>query len=134
MRLWHYDLLAFLPRSQLLAQWRELNSIYAKQDQHVLINYVYAYDKSHLYVYSQAVMAEMQAQGYTIRSFDKMNAYFDGADLSDLPERVFPEHHTLEYVTICYYNLYEKFLRGQKDYAAEQFALLQQYVEDLQAA
>lgn len=35
MRLWHYDLLAFLPRSQLLAQWRELNSIYAKQDQHL---------------------------------------------------------------------------------------------------
>ena len=134
MRLWHYDLLTFLPRSQLLAQWRELNSIYAKQDQHVLINYVYAYDKPHLYVYSHAVLAEMQARGYSIRSFDKMDAYFADADLSDLPKRVFPEHHTFEYVTICYYNLYEKFLRGQKDYTAEQFSLLQQYVEGLQAA
>ncbi|UOO90724.1 pyrimidine dimer DNA glycosylase/endonuclease V [Vitreoscilla massiliensis] len=134
MRLWHYDLLRFLPRGQLLAQWRELNSIFAKQDQHVLINYVYAYDKKHLYVYSRAVMQEMQQRGYRIRSFDKMNAYFDGADLEDLPEQVFPEHHNHEYVLICYYNLYEKFLRGQQDYSAEQFALLKHYVQGLQAA
>ena len=134
MRLWHYALLTFLPRSQFLAQWRQLNSIDGKQEQHVLINCVDACDKPHLYVYSHAVLAEMQARGYSIRSFDKMDAYFADADLSDLPKRVFPEHHTFEYVTICYYNLYEKFLRGQKDYAAEQFALLQQYVQDLQAA
>ena len=45
MRLWHYKLIPFLPNSQLIAQWRELNSIFKKQDKHILINYVYEYPK-----------------------------------------------------------------------------------------
>ena len=45
MRLWHYKLLPYLPKSQLIAQWRELNSIYKKQDRHILINYIYDYDE-----------------------------------------------------------------------------------------
>ena len=28
MRLWRIDLIPYLPRTQLLAQWRELNSIF----------------------------------------------------------------------------------------------------------
>ena len=45
MRLWHYKLIkeGLLPDSQLLAQWRELNSIYVKEDKHILINYIYRY-------------------------------------------------------------------------------------------
>ena len=35
MRLWHIDLIPYLPKSQLLAQWRELNSIFKKQDKHI---------------------------------------------------------------------------------------------------
>ncbi len=52
MRLWHYKLIPYLPKSQLLAQWRELNSIFKKQDKHILINYIYDYDKSYLINYS----------------------------------------------------------------------------------
>ena len=45
MRLWHIDLIPYLPDLQLIAQWRELNSIFKKQDKHILINYIYNYDK-----------------------------------------------------------------------------------------
>lgn len=48
MRLWHYELLPYLPKSQLLGLWRELNSIFKKQNNHILINYIYDYDKLEL--------------------------------------------------------------------------------------
>ena len=41
MRIWHCGLIKVLPRQQLLSQWRELCSIYAKEDNHMLINFVY---------------------------------------------------------------------------------------------
>lgn len=52
MRLWHIDLIPYLPKSQLIAQWRELNSIYAKQDRRILINYIYEYNRHYLKAYS----------------------------------------------------------------------------------
>lgn len=56
MRLWHYEIIPYLPKSQLIAQWRELNSIFTKQDKHILINYIYNYPKDHLYTYSNLVL------------------------------------------------------------------------------
>lgn len=56
MRLWHTELIPFIPKSQLLAQWRELNSIFVKEDNHVLINYIYEYPKEDLYIYTQIVL------------------------------------------------------------------------------
>ena len=128
MRLWHHDLLPYLPRSQLLAQWRELNSIYAKEDQHVLINYVYEYPKSELYRYSQLVLDEMKRRGFVIRSWDKYHAYFaDVTAESDNQNPVFAKHHDDVYLTICYFNLYEKYLRGQKDYPETLFLRLEHF-------
>lgn len=126
MRLWHQDVLRFLPRSQLLAQWRELNSIFAKEDRHVLINYIYDYDKSELKAYTDAVLTEMRARGYTIRTFDKMERYFEQID--SVKHAPFAQHHNDDYIRICYYNLYEKYIRGQKDYEIEQFEALTAYV------
>ncbi|HEY4532232.1 MAG TPA: pyrimidine dimer DNA glycosylase/endonuclease V, partial [Kurthia sp.] len=63
MRLWHTDLIEFLPKGQLLSQWRELNSVFAKEDKHILINYIYEYPKEDLYIYTQLVMAEMTKRG-----------------------------------------------------------------------
>lgn len=127
MRLWHHELIAFLPKGQLLAQWRELNSVFAKQDRHILINYIYDYPKQDLYVYTQAVIEEMHKRSYRIRSFEKMDAYFADMAPSNLPSMPFEHHHNLEYLNICYFNLYEKFLRGQQDFSAQQFEQLQQY-------
>ena len=78
MRLWHYKMIQFLPKSQLLAQWRELNSIFKKQDKHILINYVYEYPKLDLYHYTEIVIDEMKKRGYKIndKSTKNANNYF----------------------------------------------------------
>ena len=78
MRLWHYKLIPFLPRSQLLAQWRELNSIFAKQDRHILINYVYEYQKKNLYYYTNLVLDEMRKRGYKTKKNVISVGYFLG--------------------------------------------------------
>lgn len=119
MRLWHIDLIPYLPKSQLLAQWRELNSIFKKQDKHILINYIYDYDKEYLYVYSIRVLDEMQKRNIHIKSYTKFNAYFkDVCQKPILSSLRFTEHDD-EYLTICYYNLREKYLRGQHDFSNE---------------
>lgn len=126
LRLWHVDLISYLPKSQLLAQWRELNSIFVKEDKHVLINYIYDYPKSELYAYTNIVMDEMKKRGFNIRTFDKMQRYFEG-ETPATNDRLFKSDHNDLYLTICYYNLYEKYWRGQKDFSEEQFHRLQQF-------
>jgi len=133
MRLWHHDLLPYLPRTQLLSQWRELNSIFAKEDKHVLINYIYEYDKLHLYLYTDMVISEMVNRGYNIRSYEKMNTYFSELDkINSIQDNdIFKNHHNKTYLQICYFNLKEKFIRGQKDYTKEQFKALQNYYNSI---
>lgn len=118
MRLWHVDILPYLPKSQLIAQWRELNSIFKKQDKHILINYIYDYDIQYLYCYTQKVLDAMFRHNLTIKKWTNFNKYFQM-----LPDTVpvnlrFTEHDD-EYLIICYYNLREKFLRGQHDFSNE---------------
>lgn len=121
MRLWHIDILPRLPQSQLVAQWRELNSIYKDEPNHILINYIYKYPKSYLKTYSDAVIKEMRNRSIAIRSMDKYDTYFAGVTASG-KER-FPEHNE-DYYQICYWNLREKYLRGQKDFTKERFNAL----------
>ena len=127
MRLWHIDLIPYLPKSQLLAQWRELNSIFKKQDKHILINYIYNYDKRYLLNYSQSVMREMLKRGYQIKSYLNYQLYFLHVDSLGI-ER-FTEHN-LTYLTICYYNLQEKYIRGQKDFSYEQMKDLTKFYKE----
>lgn len=127
MRLWHIDLIPYLPNSQLVAQWRELNSIYKKQDDHILINYIYDYDKDYLYIYSLNVIDEMERRNFVIRSYDNYNNYFNEIFNKPIPRQLrFDEHHN-EYLTICYYNLKEKYLRGQKDFTPKIFLKLTEF-------
>lgn len=112
MRIWHYKLIPALPKSQLVSQWRELNSVYNKQDNHILINYIYKYPKSTLKHYSDLVINEMIKRGYKITKWDNYNKYFDEI-VAD--EENFDEHNNM-YLEICYYNLMEKWIRGQKDF------------------
>lgn len=115
MRLWHKDLIPVLPRTQLIAQWRELNCIFSKQPNHILINYVYNYPKGVLKHYADLVVEEFNCRGYKINKWDNYNKYFDGVD--EINEN-FKEHDIL-YLTMCKYNLYEKYLRGQKDFTGD---------------
>ena len=123
MRLWHKDLIDVLPRQQLLAQWRELNSIYKKQDNHILINFIYGYPKEQLLFYSDLIINEFDKRGYKIRNVDNYKHYF--ADVAENALRMYGILHTVfiysqiypkkmdeKYLRQCLYNLEEKAMCG----------------------
>lgn len=133
MRLWHHEMIDLLPKSQLLAQWRELNSIFAKEDRHILINYIYEYPKEHLFAYTSSILQEMRARNINIRTMDKMNDYFSDIDQTITVDNPFWRHHDDEYFEICYFNLKEKFLRGQKDFEKDRFDKLENRYKTIQS-
>lgn len=128
MRLWHHSLLSILPKSQLLAQWRELNSIFAKEDRHILINYIYDYSKDDLFAYTQLVLREMRERNITVRTVDKMERYFGDGPFEKIVHP-FHNHHNDEYFEICFFNLKEKFMRGQKDFDTARYETLKNMYE-----
>lgn len=139
MRLWHYKLIPFLPKSQLLAQWRELNCIFKNKPKHILINYVYEYPAKALYSYSLRVINEMHERGYRIKSLDNFKRYYeDCADELSLnnpwlirPDQAnpFPKHHDFIYLRECFYNLEEKYNRGQKDFDFQTYNALFEFYQ-----
>lgn len=126
MRLWHYELIRYLPKSQLLAQWRELNSIFKKQNKHILINYVYEYPKEDLYSYSIMVIKEFLKRKIKINSFKNFLDYFGVIEIAKIEykETPFVYHHNIRYLTQCFYNLQEKYDRGQKDFTDDIYTKL----------
>lgn len=135
MRLWDYRLLPYLPKSQLLAQWRELNSIFKKQDKHILINYVYEYPKFYLYYYSSLVLHELINRGYRVNKLENYRNYFseitDGDRLrATLNYNPFERHHTKQYLLQCFMNLEEKYFCGQKDFDRETYLKIWNFVND----
>ena len=129
MRLWHIDLITngLLPKKQLQSQWRELNSIYKKQDKHILINYIYNYSKDYLCSYSMAVIKEMASRNIKIRDWSKFNKYFQMIDIDNLSLKLKFKEHDKDYLTICYYNLMEKCMRGQKDFTLDVWCKLNEF-------
>lgn len=130
MRLWHYKLIPFLPNSQLMAQWRELNSIYVKQDDHILINYVYEYPKENLLAYSLLVIKEMLRRDIDIKKWANYDLYFKDVKLSTKIDNPFPNHHDNRYLLQCFYNLQEKYDRGQKDFSHARYWRIYNLVRD----
>lgn len=133
MRLWHTDLIPYLPNKQLISQWRELNSIYVKEDKHILINFLYTYDeyKEQLFYYSNRVIIEMIRRTIKIKNFENYKKYFklDDFNFFDTYEELYQiatentsNKYTKElfkvemdkkYLVICCWNLFEKYIRGQ---------------------
>ena len=123
-----------MPKSQLVAQWRELNCIFKNKSRHILINYIYEYPKENLYRYSMYVLREMSARNYTVRSYDNFNDYFIDIDTSkafNSGSNPFPNHHDDRYLLQCYFNLQEKYDRGQKDFSEEQYKRLENSIIDI---
>ena len=118
MRLWHTQLINVLPREQLVSAWRELSAIAGSIQKkgtpnHILVNFVLDYDYDHFISYADLVRKEMMSRGYrTMNSvWEKItNLKSDYKILSK--EEIYPNKMDNEYLTICYYNLYEKFLCG----------------------
>lgn len=121
MRLWHTKLISVLPREHLVAQWRELSSIAGKiqlngNPNHVLVNFVMDYDFDHFISYTYYIRQEMSA-----RKYRTMNSVWDKIvslkpDWALLPiEEVYKNKMNDFYLTVCYYNLYEKYDCGMFD-------------------
>lgn len=114
MRLWHESLIEVLPRQQLLGQWRELNSIYKKEDKHILINFIYEYSKKDLLLYSLKVILTMQRRGYNINLKNFID-YFQIKDYKEMQKillsnaKTFVKKMNKRYLLQCYYNLQEKY-------------------------
>ena len=121
MRLWHTQLISALPREHLVAQWRELSAIAGSiqtkgTPNHVLVNFVMNYDFDHFISYAYYIRQEMNA-----RKYRTMNSVWDKIvslkpDWTLLPfEEVYKNKMNDFYLTVCYYNLYEKFDCGMFD-------------------
>lgn len=115
MRLWHYKLIPVLPRQQLLGGWRECIAIIGSikkhgTPNHLLVNYVMNYDLAMFYDYSREVAQEMIDRGYKVNlsKLDPLSSLESGSEVRLLH---YLEHDS-DYFKVCYYNLYEKYLRG----------------------
>lgn len=115
MRLWHIKLIEALPREQLVAQWRELSSIAGAIQKngtpnHVLVNFVLNYDYDHFISYAHYIRKEMTRRGYKTMNtvWEKILALKPYWNLIPIDE-VYKEKMNDFYLTVCYYNLFEKY-------------------------
>lgn len=121
MRLWHTSLIPALPREHLVAQWRECSAIAGSiqtkgTPNHVLVNFVMNYDFDHFISYAYYIRQEMTARKYrTMNSvWDKIVSLKPNWTLLPL-EEVYKNKMNDFYLTVCYYNLYEKYDCGMFD-------------------
>lgn len=123
MRLWHWELIPYLPNAMLLAQWRELCSIVKRIDEHGvpghrLVNPVMEYPWWELYLYSSKVINELGKRGYNLErsrpDFEKTIERIKEKFNNERPESsiIFMSWHDERYLKQCFYNLQEKYDRG----------------------
>lgn len=111
MRLWHKDLIPYLPRQQLVAQWRECcciarNIYHDGTPNHLLVNKILDYPDEDFNTYTSYVIAEMQKRGYSVRP-DRFWQWRKNKEMSN--GRIFEGWHNVRYMRQCYSNLMEKY-------------------------
>lgn len=130
MRLWHYMLLPYLPKGQLLSQKRECDLIWkdlanGRKTNHILINYIWEYEDylKELTVYYKLLEKEFIKRGCKFRS---------SIPITDVDESYIPfaKHQTKRYLVQCFWNLAEKHDRGQKDFDNELYKKLEKFMEE----
>ena len=119
MRLWHKCLIPYLPRQQLLGQWRECCLI-AQQiatngaPNHILVNRIMDYTIEDFIMYGNLVCDELRYRGYSANE-DAFNKYFGPTLLNairysySLTNNIFDGWHDDVYLRECLYNLEEKY-------------------------
>ena len=101
-----------------------MNLIFKKEPNHILINYIYKdeyKDKKDLLRYSNIVLEEIINRGYRI-NYGNYDNYFKGITTDIV--KPFLNYQEDEYLKICFYNLKEKYMRGQKDFSDDQYVKL----------
>jgi uncharacterized protein (TIGR02328 family) len=83
LRLWHVDLIPYLPRLQLLGQHRECCALRGKGwgKKHSTVDYVFKYSLNHLFIYHLLVLNEMKNREYKINNLDWYCLYYRGKKL-----------------------------------------------------
>ena len=81
------------------------------------------------------VMKEMIDRHYKIKSLDNFYNYFDLSPFVFLleikkGETPFKNHHDNRYLLQCFYNLQEKYDRGQKDFNLLDYSKLENFVKN----
>lgn len=129
MRLWHYKLISYLPRQQLIAQWRECcaiaNNLASKGTlNHLLVNKIIEYPISEFVNYTNIVLQIMRLRKYKISDkaylafYENLNKY-NGKDNTfkhkkpEQWEHPFKNWHNDRYLKQCLYNLQEKYDCGE---------------------
>ena len=112
MRLWHKDLIPYLPRQQLLGQWRECCAIARNIEKdgtpnHVLVNRILDYEDGHFNMYAFQVMKEMRSRGYKV-DWDRFRKHRKHPDVGVRREFIFEGWHNGRYLRQCLANLQEK--------------------------
>ena len=119
MRIWHYELLQYLPDAQFKGQLRELVAIMRdwrdkEKTNHLLINKVMEYPKGELTAYYIIYENEYGnryskfPRGY-IAEFMSFCEYLPVCEKGGV---VFKGWHNKEYLRVCMANLYEKHVFG----------------------
>ena len=112
MRLWHKDLIPYLPKQQLLGQWRELNSVFSRKNRHILINFIYDdFTLDHLYSYATLVVIQLKCCYNANINQDKMMKFFEKTGVTLIPntENIYKNKMNDRYLKQCLYNLQEKY-------------------------
>ena len=118
MRIWHTDLLPYLPDLQFKGQLRELVAIMHDwrdkgKTNHILINRVMDFPKNDLvryFVYYEAVYHKRYGVWLT-KHWEEFKA-FDTTPIPDRSTSCFGEWHNKDYLRVCMANLYEKWHFG----------------------
>lgn len=114
MRLWHYELLPYLPDAQLRSQWRECCLI-AKdiaekgKPNHLLVNKLEDYSGDEFITYCHIVRYQMKSRGFNITTKAEKQIYFRPYTFMLY---LFTDWHNKEYLRVCMANLYEKHFFG----------------------
>ena len=112
VRLWHKDLIPYLPRQQLMGQWREVCAIARNiavngTPNHVLVNKVLDYGAGHLNQYAYEICAEALSRGYKV-DFDRFIQHRPQPIEGCSHEEIFKDWHNARYLRQCLYNMQEK--------------------------
>ena len=145
MRIWHTDILPYLPDLQFKGQLRELVAILHDwrnkgATNHILINRVMEYPKSDLASYMW-IYCENHGKRYNLDCKESLlREFIDFADGGKFNPYPFKDWHNKEYLRVCMANLYEKhefalgksritdeewerLLRGYKDITGEDYKI-----------
>ena len=118
MRLWHYELIPYLPQEMLVSQWRELVAIKRQWEKgtlkHRLVSYVKDYDKAYFCSYIVLVVTEMINRNinFNEKLYGELVNFCEKDSKIDFKEILYYPEHDNRYLRQCLYNLEEKFMRG----------------------